>query len=172
MTKSRSGGGWLDCPKIWPSWGGPPKGTRRGLTHGGDPTDDDLLEIYKALYGYRWGEPLQCVPDHQEDRVSMPGRLFVMLCRLVDWNLEQLPWTQERKDWLRAVYVAQERAAGKTLSKAYVVAAKRLTDGEIVRGLKVEPSPAAAGAESIKKSYQKVLPSPRKTRKRKLLAPR
>jgi hypothetical protein len=171
MTKSRSGGGWLDCPKIWPGWGGAPKGTRRGLPHGA-LTDGDLLELYKALYGYRWGEPLQCVPD-QEGRVSMPATLFVKLCWLVDWNIAQLPWTQEQKDWLRAAYVAQERAAGKTsLSKAYEAAAKRLTDGEIVRGLKVEPSPAAAGAESIKKSYQKVMPSPRKPSKRKLLLPR
>jgi hypothetical protein len=167
MTKTPKS--WLDGPKIWPSWGGARKG-ERGLTRGGAPTDEDLLELYKALYGYRFGEPF---PDHQEDRVSMPGRLFVMLCRLVDWNLDQLPWTQERKDWLRAALVAQEHAAGKTLDEACEAVAEKLSNDEIVKGFKSGPCPAAVGREMMKKSYQSVMRSlrpkqrPRRTRARK-----
>jgi hypothetical protein len=168
MTKTPKS--WLDGPKIWPSTGGAPEGTR-GLQRGGAPTDDDLLELYKALYGYRWGEPLQCVPD-QEGRVSMPATLFVKLCWLVDWNIKQLPWTQERKDWLRAALVAQEHAAGKTLDEAYAAVARRLTEGDIENG--ILPSPAAAGKEMVRRSYRNVIRSlppeprpPRRTRKRK-----
>ena len=171
MTKMPKIRGWLDGPKIWPSWGGAPKGTR-GLQCGGAPTDDDLAELYKALYGYRWGEPLQCVPD-QQGRVSMPDTLFIKLCWLVDWHISQLPWTQEKKDWLRAAMVAREHAAGKTLEEACADVAERLTDGETVNGIKTTPSPAAAGAEMMKKSHQRVMRSlaaeqrPRRTRARK-----
>jgi hypothetical protein len=163
---------WLDGPKIWPSWGGAPKGTR-GLQCGGAPTDDDLAELYKALYGYRFGLPLQCVPD-QEGRVSMPDTLFVKLCWLVDWHIKQLPWTQEKKDWLRAAMVAQEHAAGKTLEEAYAAVARRLTDGDIKNGIKGTPSPAAARKDMVRTSYRNVIrslsPEPRppgRPRKRK-----
>jgi hypothetical protein len=70
--------------------------------------------------------------------------------------------------------VAQERAAGnKSLEQACEAVAKRLTDGETVNGIKTTPSPAAAGAEMIKKSHQFVMrilaaeQRPRRTRGRK-----
>jgi hypothetical protein len=160
------------APKIW-SWGGGRKGEGE-LLCGGDPTEDDLAELYKALNGHPslYGTPSKWLPD-RKGRVNMPFRLFIMLRNLVDWNIKQLPWTQERKDWLRAAYVAEEREKGKTMEEAYAAAAKRFADGEIVKGIKSEPSPAAVGKEMVKKSYQSVMRSlpveqrPRRTRKRK-----
>jgi len=92
---------------------------------------------------------------------------------LIHWHVSQLPWTQKRKDWLRFLYVTEEREKGKTMQEACAAVAKRLADGEIVNGIKGEPSPAAAGKEMVKKSYQSVMRSlpveqrPRRTRKRK-----
>jgi hypothetical protein len=157
-------------PKIW-SWGGAPEGEGE-LLCGGGPTEDDLAELFKAVHGYPslYGPPSQWLAD-QEDRVSMPFRLFIMLQRLVDWNIKQLPWTQKRKDWLRAAYVFEEREKGKTMEEACAAVAKRLADGEIVKGIKSEPSPAAIGKEMVRKSYQNVMRSlppeqrPRRTRK-------
>jgi hypothetical protein len=176
MTKTPKS--WLDGPKIWPSWGGAPEGEGE-LQCGGGPTDADLAELAKALRGYDslYGPGEQWLPD-QQGRVNIPFRLFIMLSNLVDRNIRQLAWTQEKKDWLRAAYVEQERADGKTVKEAVAAAAKRLSDGEIVNGIKTTPSPAAAGEEMVKKSYQKVMrwlaggQRPRRTRRRKLLLPR
>jgi hypothetical protein len=177
MTKSRSGGGWLDCPKIWPGWGGAPEGEGE-LQCGGGPTEDDLAELSKALRGFdsRFGPGEQWLLDQEgrvKDRVTIPSHLFIMLSNLVDRNVRQLPWTQEKKDWLRAAMVAQEHAAGKTLDEAFAAVAERLTEGETVNGIKTKTtSPAAAGAEMIKKSHQRVMRSlaaeqrPRRTRTR------
>jgi len=164
-------------PKLFPWWGGPPEGEGT-LRHCGAPTEDDLAELMKALDGYPslYGPPSQWLPD-QDGRVSVPFLLFIMLGNLVRWNVRQLPWTQERKDWVRFAYVTEEREKGKTMEEACAAAAKRLADGEIVEGTKIEPCPAAAGKEMVKKSYQSVMRSimrslpveqrPRRTRKRK-----
>jgi hypothetical protein len=121
MTKTPKS--WLDGPKIWPSWGGAPEGEGE-LQCGGGPTDADLAELAKALRGYDslYGPGEQWLPD-QQGRVNIPFRLFIMLSNLVDRNIRQLAWTQEKKDWLRAAYVEQERADGKTVKEA--VAADR-----------------------------------------------
>jgi hypothetical protein len=171
-------------PKIIPSWGGAPPGEGE-LQCGGGPTEEDLAELSKALHGLdsRYGPGEQWLLDREgrvKDRVTIPFHLFIMLSNLVDWNVRQIPWTQEHKDWLRAAYVCQEYAgAGKTLEEACAAASKRLTEGEIVNGVKVPPSPAAAGAEMVKKSYQNVMRSlsplgqrPRGTGKRKSLLSR
>jgi hypothetical protein len=163
-------------PKIW-SWGGAPEGEGT-LQCGGAPTEDDLAELFKALHGYPslYGPRSKWLAD-QKSRVSMPFRLFIMLRNLVDWNIKQLQWTQERKDRLRAAYVAEEREKGKTMEEACAAAAKRFADGEIVKGIKSQPSPAAAGKEMVKKSYQRVMRSlppeqrPRATRVRKRKVP-
>jgi hypothetical protein len=166
MTKKIKG--WLDGPKIW-SWGGGPKGEGE-LQCGGGPTENDLYELYKALHGHPslYGPPSQWLPD-QKGHVTIPFRLFIMLSNLLDWNVRQLPWTQERKDWLRAALVAQEHAAGETMEDAAAAVAERLTEGETVKGIKGEPSPAAAGDEMVKKSYYDVMAEqrPRRTRTRK-----
>jgi hypothetical protein len=114
-------------PKIW-GWGAAPEGEGE-LLCGGGPTEDDLAELFKAVHGYPslYGPPSQWLAD-QEGRVSMPFRLFIMLQKLVDWNIKQLPWTQERKDWLRAAYVFEEREKGKTMEEACAAVAKRLAD--------------------------------------------
>jgi hypothetical protein len=161
---------WLDGPKIW-HWGGAPVGEGE-LLCGGDPTEDDLAELAKALRGYDslYGPGEQWLPD-QQGRVNIPFRLFIMLSNLVNRNIRQLPWTQERKDWLRAAYVVEERAAGKTLDEAFEAVAKKLAEGEVVNGIKGEPCPAAVGKEMVKTSYRNVMRSMRsKQRQRRVRA--
>jgi hypothetical protein len=159
---------WLDGPKIWPSWPAHRPGEGE-LSCGGSPTEDDLAELLKAFRGYssRYGPPLTF--DWTQKEMNVPTSLLLMLSKLVDWNVNQLPWTQERKDWLRAALVAQEHAAGKTLEEAFGTVAERLTEGETVNGIKGEPGPAAARDEMVKKSYYKVMAEqrPRRTRTRK-----
>jgi hypothetical protein len=149
-----------------------------GLQGGGRPTEDDLAELSKALQllpSVYYGPPPQWRSDGK-GWVSMSPPLFEMLRNLVRWNIGQIPWTQARKDWLRAGFVTAEREKGKTLEEAYAAVAEKLAEGEF-DGIKYGPSSAAVGEEMIKKSYQRVMRSirrslpveqrPRRTRTRK-----
>jgi hypothetical protein len=153
-----------------------------GLQRRGRPTEDDLAELSTALQNLPtvyYGPPPQWRFDGK-GWVSMSGRLFTMLRNLVSWNIDQIPWTQARKDWLRAALVIAECEKGKTLEEAYAAVAEKLAEGEF-DGYKHGPSSAAAGEEMIKKSYQRVMrrgqlasprrlpveQRPRRTRKRK-----
>jgi hypothetical protein len=165
-------------PPIFPSWGGAPEGTV-GLREGGAPTEHDFAELYRALYGWRspgGGDPewrfVTDPDDPEKSRADVPSTTFILLLRLFDWYCTQQPWTQEKKDWYRFFLVLEERVKGKTLDEGYAAAAARLaettaklTSGEVGKEVEVPPCPAAAGADMVKKSYQRIVRSlPRKHR--------
>src|SRR5262249_17397373 len=144
------------------------------------PTEHDLAELYRALYGWRFlpggGDPkwrfVTDPDDPEKSRADVPSDIFILLLRLFDWYCTQQPWTQEEKDWYRFFLVLEERVKGKTLEGAYEAAAARLvettakiTRGGVVEEVEVPPCPAAASAHMVKKSYQHIVSSlPRKHR--------
>src|SRR5262249_51392090 len=99
------------------------------------PTEDEWEDLHRELMKWR---------DVEAQPEAMPDELWEKLRDLIDRQLIKFPWTQEQKDRLRWIYVCMGIArCGWDGAFEYASDALKRT-------------PAAAGPDMMKTSYQKI----------------
>jgi hypothetical protein len=99
------------------------------------PTQDELENLYHQLNEWRGAHP-EC----------MPSDLWVKLRQFIEWQTLQYPWTRRQIQLTRWSFVREGRdRLGKSWDEAYEYARDQC-----------QGTPAQAGADMMKKSYDEV----------------